>query len=118
MYRILQSTDWSFLVGNIVEQICIGSFQVQVHLSNDVHISIEYDFIHIRDDRILSETSGLSGKATSLVSLLGKNVERVNPEGEEALSIEFSEGETLKVLVSIDPYESFHVTVVRDTIVV
>lgn len=118
MYRILQSTDWSFLIGTVVEQICIGSYQVQVHLSKDVHISIEYDFVHARNGGVLNETPGLSCKAASLVSLLGKNVERVNPEDEEALSIEFSEGETLRLLVNTDPYESFHITIVNDTIVV
>lgn len=118
MYKVLQSVDWSFLVGCEVEQVAIGLYQVQVHLSKDVSISINSDFAHERNGPPASDATALHLKAASLVNLLGRQVQRVEPHGEESLSLYFDDRQKLAVLVDDEPYESFTVSAPGDTIVV
>jgi hypothetical protein len=94
MYKILQSTDWSFLIGGEVHQVAIGSNDVQVALFKDMKISIECDFRHERAGQLLSDATEMHVKAATLVSLLGKKVESVTAEGESALIMRFSDKET------------------------
>jgi hypothetical protein len=44
MYKILQSTDWSFLIGGEVIQVAIGLHDAQIALVAKMHISIWCDF--------------------------------------------------------------------------
>ena len=106
---ILQSTDWSFLVGGEVIQIAIGVRQIQVALFKDMLISIESDFIHERSGQGLSQAAIFAEKATTLVSLLGKVIERVEADAERALIVHFSGNETLVIVAKAKPYESFQV---------
>ena len=110
LYRILQSTDWSFLIGAEVTQIAIGFHQVQVALFKnriDTTISMETDFIHERSGQVLSEATSTPDRAATLVTLIGKQIENVRADGENALFISFSGSETLKIMVDDEPYEDF-----------
>jgi hypothetical protein len=114
MHKVLQSTDWSFLVGGEVVQICIGFNDVQIHLFKglDVEgpsISINCEFKHRRAGELLSDKEEAHLRAVTLVSLLGKEIDNVRAAGEEALIVEFADGETLKILVDESPYEAFNV---------
>jgi hypothetical protein len=109
MYKILQSTDWWFLIGGEAIQVAIGLHDVQVALFKDLHISIWCDFEHKRAGKILSDAAEMNVKAASLVSLLGKTVESVAVHGEEALVVQFSDDETLTIVVDDAPYECFTV---------
>ncbi|HTR85357.1 MAG TPA: hypothetical protein VMI56_12825 [Reyranella sp.] len=120
MYKVLQSTDWSFLVGGEVHQVAIGLHQVQVAVFEDITTSIECDFAHERSGHVLSSSTEMHTKAATLVSLLGKTVESVTPKGEEALILQFSGDERLTLIVgpAEEPYESFNVSRPGDIIVV
>jgi hypothetical protein len=123
LYRILQSTDWSFLVGTEVIQIAIGFHQVQIALFKDkatpgLNISIESEFEHRRSDEVMSNAADMPTQATTLVSLLGKLIESVHAEGDEALVIRFGEDETLTILAKDSPYESFQINGPQGLIVV
>ena len=110
LYRILQSTDWSFLIGAEVTQIAIGFHQVQVALFKnrvDTTISMETDFIHERSGQVLSEATSTPDRAATLVTLIGKQIENVRADGENALFISFSGSETLKIMVDDERYEDF-----------
>lgn len=48
-------------------------------------------------------------KATTLVTLLGRSVESVAADGEDALIVRFSNDETLTIIVDNAPYERFTV---------
>lgn len=120
MYKILQSTDWSFLMGREVEQIAIGLYQVQVHLSDDISISIGNDFVHEQNDALRPGTTSFHLKAASLANLLGHRVESIKAKAEESLALGFDDGQKLVILVGPDgePYESFTVSRPGETIVV
>lgn len=118
LYRILQSTDWSFLIGAEVGQIAIGSHQVQIALLSGGTISIEADFVHARSGKVLSEGTSIPERAATLVTLLGKLIKSVDADGENALSLSFSGDETLKILVDDSPYEAFQISRPEGLIVV
>jgi hypothetical protein len=109
VYRILQTTDWSFLIGGEVIQVAIGLHNVQLALFKDISISIECDFKHERAGRVVSGASEMHVRAATLVSLLGKTVQRVMADGEVALVLQFGGEETVTILVNDEPYECFHV---------
>jgi hypothetical protein len=114
MYKILQSTDWSLLIGGEVIQVAIGWNDVQVALFKDkgfrdAKISIWCDFEHKRAGQMLSNAAEMHVKATTLVSLLGKTVESVAASGEDALVLQFGNDETLTIIVDDAPYECFSV---------
>jgi len=106
------------LVGGEVIQIAIGFHQLQVNLTENIGIYIETDFAHEQSGRPLSDATDLPTRSTTLISLLGKVVERVEAEAESALIIHFSGGETLKIFPDDAPYESFQVTGPQGLIVV
>jgi hypothetical protein len=113
MYKILQSTDWSFLVGGEVIQVAIGLYDVQVALFMDKGrgptIAIWCDFEHSRSGHALSNAPEFHIKAATLTSLLGKKLQNVAAEGEDALMLQFDNDETLTILVDDQPYECFKI---------
>jgi Family of unknown function (DUF6188) len=111
----LPDTDWSFLTGKRVDQICIGLYQIQLNLSDSVSVSIEGRFAH-KGLHGTSNEEAMPKKACTLISLLGSTVERAGAEDERTLIIEFSNEEILKIFVAGAPYESFSVTAPGKTI--
>src|SRR5260370_14400518 len=99
MYKILQSTDWSFLIGGEVQQVAIGLHDVQVHLFKDMSIGMSCDFERKRPWRPPSFDTEMHVKAATLVSLLGKKVESVTANGEESLIVHFTGKEALTIIV-------------------
>jgi hypothetical protein len=123
MYKLLQSTDWSFLAGCEVIQVAIGMYDVQVAFFKDKGsaspaISIWHDFKHERAGKTLSDAPETHIKATTLVSLLGKTVASIVADGEEALILQFTGDETLSIVVDDEQYESFSVAGPNGLIVV
>jgi hypothetical protein len=113
MYKILQSTDWSFLIGAEVIQVAIGLHDVQVAMfksnGKGPAISIWCDFEHRRAGQKLSDSAEVHVKAATLVSLLGKKLESAAAEGEEALMLRFDNDEMLTILVGDHSHECFKV---------
>lgn len=115
LHRVLQSTDWSFLVGGEVIQIAIGFHDVQLHLFRGKTItgptiSITCDFEHRRAGKLLSAAEESRFRATTLVSLLGKTVKRVAADGEKSLTVAFDGEEAVTIITDDEPYECFTVT--------
>jgi hypothetical protein len=125
MHKVLQSTDWSFLVAGEITQICIGFNDVQIHLVRgrgrdveSVSITIECEFEHRRAEELLSNHEETHLRATTLVSLLGKKVDNVRADAEDALTIGFDGDETVKIIVDESPYEAFNIKGPQGLIVV
>ena len=110
MTAALQAMDLSFLRGKRVDQICIGLYQLQIRLSEEVCISIERDFQHKNKGQATGQREELSSRGATLISLLGKTVERVVMENEKSVTIQFSNSELLTIFVEGGAYESLTVT--------
>ena len=119
MYGIPDDIDWSFLVGAKVEQVAIGEYDLQIRFFKNICISTQSRFDHLVDGKCLSTSSNFPKRATTLVSLLGKVVEKVSvEEDKKALILSLSNQEVIKVYDDNQHYESFTVTYPGNTIVV
>jgi hypothetical protein len=107
MYQRLDTIDWSFLLGKKVQQICIGPYDIQIHMFPDAFLRLESPFEHkgIKGSSLWS--GGEPEKATTLVSLMGHSVEKVVAEGDDALIIEYDNGELIKIHMKKGGYHSF-----------
>jgi hypothetical protein len=109
VYGVPDSAEWLFLVGREVLQVCVGLHQVSLKFDGEVSINIECEFDHASTTGGLPLGLGLPQKAAHLVSLLGTKVARVSSEGGKALTVRFTNKETLKIYDSNEIYESFQV---------
>jgi hypothetical protein len=124
MYKIPMNQDWSFLIGNTLDQVCIGQYNTQLHFSGgEVCISINYDqsneyMNHKTNSTTSSSVEGMPGKSVTLISLLGASVNEVIAENTSTLAILFNNNDELRIFDSDDGYESFTITSPNGLIVV
>lgn len=103
--------DWSFLIDREVNQIAVGMWQMQIHLSSPtdtISISLENRFEY--DDQVWEEEAPLADRAAQLISLLGARSIDVQVEGDASLKVEFSNGHALRLFTRSDGYEAFSVS--------
>ena len=118
MYGVPDSSEWSFLVGREVIQVCIGLHQVSLRFDGQVSMNIECDFDHAPVADTLRPGSGLPHKAAGLVSLLGSTVTSALSKSGKILEIRFTNKEVLRIYDSNAIYESFQVTTPDKEIIV
>jgi hypothetical protein len=113
MHGLDPTVSVAFLLGRKIEQICIGTFQSQIQLDEDVVISVEgaltLDNHHY--DEPLSSVS-------ALVSLLGTRIIEAKNPGTGDLELRMASGSLLIVHDSKRGYESYSVTWKGGTLVV
>jgi len=110
MSTLLQTEDLSFLHGKQVDQVCIGLYQLQIRLSENVCISLEGNFHHKGHGSSSANMMEISTKGSTLLSLLGKTVERVMAGAGNALTLQFSDNEVLTIFIRGASYESLMIT--------
>ena len=117
MYGIPDNVDWTFLIGQEVLQICIGSNQVQVNC-DDVSISIESNYAHVsKQGMVFEQCDGMPRQSVTLISLLQSKVSSVVRENCKTLALHFSNGETLRLFDDNPQYECFQIAT-RDRFIV
>ena len=105
--------DWSFLIGKRLDQLCIGSFDVQLRFSDGISISIQADDRPVRPmwQKSGFETIPCSQRvpemAASLASLVGQNTVNAVSENAASFALYFDNGEVLRIFDSSDSFESF-----------
>ena len=114
MYGVPLDEDWSFLLGKELGQLCIGPFDVQLHFSENVCISMQGDdttenyFSHKTALPSSSAVKGMPGKAVSLVSLPWSDRANGNcGEQHYVCAFSLSNLEELRLYDSNDSLESF-----------
>lgn len=110
MYGIPEHTDFGFLAGKELSQVCIGAHQLVLNFWPDVTISVEGEFIHLKPGVELMEEVDLPRRSAGLVSLLGSRVDAALVRGTKILRLEFSNAEVLELHDNSEAYESFQVT--------
>ena len=116
MYKIPVGSDWSFLVGKRLVQLCIGVYNLQLHFDNAISISIDCDGSRSVPFQFTSASAASSAPACTLpelavplVSLVGAVVQSAYAENSTTLAISFDNTEVLRILDTSDVYESFSV---------
>ena len=107
MYGIPKTTDFSFLLGKMVEQVCLGQNQTQIHL-DDANISIECRhvlFVAEGSREIVWDEFPSEG----ISKLLGQTLSGVTIRDSGALEFTFSQGDRLSLFGDSKQYESFQI---------
>src|SRR5579863_1397804 len=110
MHGIPKTTDFSFLLGKMVEQVCLGQYQTQVRLDN-ANISIECKhtlFVAEGSREMIWERDEFPSEGIS--KLLGQTLSRVAVEDSGALEFTFSSGDRLSLFDDSEQFESFQIT--------
>lgn len=112
MYGVPANLDLAFLHGSQLTQLCLGSFQIQLHFSPIGSISIEGSW------ELTDATGQLLDRASSdetshppqqLHHLLGHRVTGSQVAAPHWFSLEFDGGETLRIFDDSTEFESFSI---------
>jgi hypothetical protein len=109
MYGISSTADFSFLVGKMVEQVCLGQYQTQIHL-DDAYLSIEGKHTLLRAEdhtEITWERDRFPSDGVS--QLLGQTLSEVSVNEGGPVEFRFSQGDRLLIFDDSPQYESFQI---------
>ena len=114
MHEIPADLDLAFLVGSEVVQVCLGSFDVQVHFQPEASIHITGGDWELKDqsgriiDRAL-DAPAHEGGPFLLHRLLGRRVRTVEVHPPDWLEVIFEDGLALRIIDDSEQFESFEI---------
>jgi hypothetical protein len=113
MYRLspTASEDFAYLKGGEVEQVCVGKYDLQLHLHPRGHISIWSTCTLLAASGATMDTwvDGVRSDRFLFCDLIGCTVSDVLVTDERTLVLKFTDGRSLVLLDTSDQYESFSV---------
>jgi hypothetical protein len=118
MYGLDTTIDLSFLMGRELIQIAIGIHQVIFVFDHSTSLAVESEFSLTWREGASIWRAGMPTAAAPALRLLGAAVDGVRGQEDGTLEIEFSGGNSLKVLDNKKEFESYTITRPGQTIVV
>jgi hypothetical protein len=119
VYGIPKNTDLSFLKGREVQQVCIGVFQVQFRLDQNVSIFVTGCFRYIDESgsayEWLPKNHNLAARTANLLGLV---ITDLTAEPSGTLTLVFSNAAKLIIFDDSKQYESYEIHKPGLTIVV
>jgi hypothetical protein len=101
MYGLSRDIDLSFLCGHECIQVCVGWYQVILHLGESVHLSIESQ---------CRLNGAVVKKYDRLCRLVGQTIVDVQNEGCGSIVIKFSKGDVLQIIDNNQNHESYQIS--------
>jgi len=115
--RIAPDTDLSSFTGKLVEQVCLGRHQLQIHFEDRLSIFIEGECSIGKTTNPLRSEDYIS-RGTEFARLLEQRVEGAEIVDDRTIKLQFSNGDALFVFDSNDQYESFQIQLPNQLVVV
>ena len=114
MYGIPADLDLAFLVGSEVIQVCLGSFDIRVRFHPETSIHINGGDWELKDEagRIIDRASDIPAHERGpflLHRLPGRRVRAIEMGPPTWLEVVFEEGLALRIIDSLEQYESFEI---------
>jgi len=111
MYGLRKDTDLQFLKGRILQQVAIGSYQVQFAFDADVTISIQskFTFFDGTNEFIWTSEPSTAEVAARTVVLLGSGIQMLETSPDGRLALGFSCGRRLTIFDSVKDFESYSI---------
>ena len=110
MYGLKSDADLGFFIGKTLEQVAVGSYDVQFHFHGPVSLSVQNQIQH--DSKgVVNEWDGdenMPLSAASLLGLLGSSVVSVQGDPDGTLTLEFSNGDVVMVF-DREGYEAYQI---------
>lgn len=116
MYGLASTTDFSFLVGATLIQVCFGENELILRFDSGTSILIEGDFRVGTTEQV--EYSSPAPAASPITALLGEQVREYRISDDSELELEFANGIRVTLADSSREYESYQVTHGGDTWVI
>ena len=119
MYKINKNISFDFLKGKMLQQICIGKYQMIFNFEDSVSVSIESKFtLKLSHDYYEQWESSSKNIPIRIFGLLDQKIVDVFVPNEMTLQLLFENGDEMMIYDSNNNYESFQVTHKTDTIIV
>jgi hypothetical protein len=119
MKRIPTDLDLEVLVGRQVEMVCFVAHSVSLHLDAHIVIRVEGPYTHRRHgDADTSEPVEFPVSHSNLPCLISNEIVGVRADEVANLTLRFSNGDTLRLLISDGPYESYQIKIADRMVVV
>ena len=112
MYGLPADFNPSVFVGCKLEMICFAEYQVYLHFSNNVLVSVESAL------NVNGVNYGVPLKNADFMHLVGHSVVSALGNKEGDLTVIFDDGSSLSVLDTEDQYESYRIRVGGSEIIV
>jgi hypothetical protein len=103
-----ENVDCSPIIGCEIIQVCIGQYQVQIHMQGGASVVIESDFTCESSD-VASDTRNFVDKGATLVSILGAHITDISGRSGETAVFSFSNGRRLVVSLEETGYENMQI---------
>ena len=111
MIESSENFDITLIKGKVLNQVCIGLYQVILNFDDDISISCESK-IYIWDNKITKEMVFPSHIGTMrILKLLGQQVVDVELDKNETLLLTFSGEIVVEIECENDGYESFQISI-------
>ncbi len=117
MYGLKSNSDFSQLIGSTILQICIGTFQIQFNIDNDISICAENEVSLQCDLGDCVWQSGDSTIANSFTRLIDKQIIKYEILNESNLILYFSNGDKLE-LKDCSSHEAYTIVIGSQTYIV
>jgi hypothetical protein len=110
MYGLPQDIDLSFFSGKELIQVAIGLFNVQLHFEGSVSVSVEHRIEHTSEESTLFWEQEVTPpvSTSSLLNLIGSNVTLASAVPDGTLTLQFSNGDTVRVFDQEDEAYTVH----------
>jgi len=119
MYGLNKDTDLSFLSEKELHQVCVGEVQIILKFDGDIELSLECTFEHVpKHGQVFLGDSSKPISSSSLMTLLGSSIKRVDNIGEGGIELFFSNGDKVRIYDSNNSTESYQITFPKDMIIV
>ena len=110
MYKFSQDLDLTKLIGGVLNQVCVGRYDVQFKFDTDVSIALQSRAVVLQEGEpaaTWSEDEGWS--STGYQNLLNRSVVAFSIESESVLEIAFADEWRLRLYDESDQYESMQI---------
>ena len=101
--------DLSFMERKSLEQICFGTYQLQLNFSESVSLNLESRLVLTTAENEVFDLRQPYTQADPLLNLLGSEVISAWAEANGDLSVEFSNNDTLKIMNDNAEFESYQI---------
>lgn len=117
MFESSKSFDISQMKGAALNQVCVGLYQVILHFENNISVSCESQ-MSILDNRVLEVVFPPPSSSVGILKLLGQQIAAVELDQAENLLLTFPGGIVVEVERDNEGYESFHVWIGKEFLIV
>lgn len=119
MYGLDKDTDLSFLSDKELDEVRFGWVSTILNFADNITLFLQCTFEHVtKHGQVFSGDSSKPISGSSLLTLLGSSVKRVDNIGGGNIELFFSNGDRLRIYDSNESTESYNITFPEGRIVV